>query len=118
MILDGGRTVHRYTCKAFGVGADFVVVGGALAGIQTNEACERFMLFHGMSSKFAQENYSAGETTSQAFGGKLVKASYRVNFREQQQTYWEVKDEPAHLEDRINLRFCPKIRHSSEFLNY
>jgi len=51
MILDGERTVHRYTCKAFGVGADFVVMGGALAGIQTNEACERFMLFHGMSSK-------------------------------------------------------------------
>lgn len=84
IISDGGCTVPGDVCKAFGAGADFVMLGGMLAGhdqcpgeVQTDEAGESFILFYGMSSKFAQEKYSAGLASYRASEGKVVKVPYR-----------------------------------------
>lgn len=84
IISDGGCTVPGDVCKAFGAGADFVMLGGMLAGHDqcpgekmTDESGEHFKLFYGMSSKFAQEKYNAGLATYRASEGKVVKVPYR-----------------------------------------
>lgn len=84
IISDGGCTVPGDVCKAFGAGADFVMLGGMLAGHdqcpgekETDESGDSYKLFYGMSSKFAQEKYNAGLATYRASEGKVVKVPYR-----------------------------------------
>lgn len=85
IISDGGCTVPGDVCKAFGAGADFVMLGGMLAGhdqcsgeLQKDEKTgEMSKLFYGMSSKFAQEKYSAGLANYRASEGKVVKVPYK-----------------------------------------
>ena len=61
IISDGGCTVPGDVCKAFGAGADFVMLGGMLAGHdqcpgerQVGDNGKEYKLFYGMSSKYAQ----------------------------------------------------------------
>lgn len=84
IISDGGCTVPGDVCKAFGGGADFVMLGGMLAGhdqcpgeIQRDDSGCPFKLFYGMASKYAQEKYNAGLATYRASEGKVVKVPYR-----------------------------------------
>lgn len=59
IISDGGCTTPGDVAKAFGGGADFVMLGGMLAGHEESggtvveENGEKFMLFYGMSSESA-----------------------------------------------------------------
>ena len=63
---DGGCTCPGDVAKAFGAGADFVMLGGMLAGhtesggdiIEKNG--KKFKLFYGMSSATAMEKHSGG----------------------------------------------------------
>lgn len=89
IISDGGCTVPGDVCKAFGAGADFVMLGGMLAGHdqcpgerQTGDDGKEYKLFYGMSSKYAQEKYNAGLATYRASEGKVVTVPYRGDVRD------------------------------------
>ena len=80
---DGGCTVPGDLAKAFGGGADFVMLGGMFAGHDecAGELVERdgkkYKRFYGMSSKAAMERYSGGVAQYRASEGKEVLVDYR-----------------------------------------
>lgn len=83
IISDGGCTTPGDVAKAFGAGADFVMLGGMLAGhdqctgeIIENEGKKNYD-FYGMSSKTAMEKHSGGVADYRASEGKTVKVDYR-----------------------------------------
>ncbi|HEY8964403.1 MAG TPA: GMP reductase, partial [Alphaproteobacteria bacterium] len=80
---DGGCTVPGDLAKAFGAGADFVMLGGMLAGHDQSE-CDvieengvKSLVFYGMSSETAMEKHSGGVATYRASEGKEVRVPYR-----------------------------------------
>ncbi|KPF89975.1 GMP reductase [Rhodopseudomonas sp. AAP120] len=89
---DGGCTVPGDLAKAFGGGADFVMLGGMLAG---HDECggelkyvERDgrqvptgMVFYGMSSATAMNKYHGGVADYRAAEGKTVEVPYRGEVR-------------------------------------
>lgn len=85
IISDGGCTCAGDVAKAFGAGADFVMLGGMLAGhaesggevIEDKEKGEKYILFYGMSSQTAMEKHSGGVADYRASEGKTVKVPYR-----------------------------------------
>lgn len=83
IISDGGCTCGGDVAKAFGAGADFVMLGGMLAGHDEGggEILERdgqhFVQFYGMSSRTAMEKYSGGVAEYRASEGKTVTVPYR-----------------------------------------
>ena len=101
---DGGCTCAGDIAKAYGAGADFVMIGGMLAGtdeaageliekiIETNqlvpnednpdELCflrkkEKYKQFYGMSSQLAQEKHFGGMACYRASEGKVVEVAYK-----------------------------------------
>ena len=101
---DGGCTCAGDVSKAFGAGADFVMLGGMFAGtdeasgeliektIQTNELelsssspeaytlvaqKEKYKQFYGMSSQLAQEKHFGGMACYRASEGKVVEVAYK-----------------------------------------
>ena len=81
IVADGGCTVVGDIAKAFGAGADFVMLGGMLAG---HKECEGeiendVMEFYGMSSEEAQLKYYGEKKTHRASEGKKVQSPYRGN---------------------------------------
>lgn len=80
---DGGCTSPGDIAKAFGGGADFVMLGGMLAGHAecAGEAVEidgqKKMRFYGMSSRQAMDKYSGGVASYRASEGKEVLIDYR-----------------------------------------
>ena len=84
IMADGGCTNPGDVSKAFGAGADFVMLGGMLAGhdecegdIVTDEQGQSHKVFYGMSSTTAMEKHSGGVATYRASEGKTVKVPYR-----------------------------------------
>jgi GMP reductase len=75
---DGGCTTPGDVAKAFGGGADFVMLGGMFAGHDecSGDVVERdgqkFQRFYGMSSRTAMEKYSGGVAQYRAAEGKEV----------------------------------------------
>ncbi len=75
---DGGCTTPGDVAKAFGGGADFVMLGGMFAGHDESggERVERngqmFRRFYGMSSKAAMDKYAGGVAGYRAAEGKEV----------------------------------------------
>ena len=90
---DGGITCVGDICKAFAVGADFVMLGGFLGG---TEECEgewinkedyeriessvdytvvkkKFLKIHGMSSKAAQDKYQGGMASHRTSEGRELE---------------------------------------------
>ncbi|WP_247873094.1 GMP reductase [Azospirillum sp. TSH64] len=85
---DGGCTVPGDISKAYGAGADFVMLGGMLAGHDECEGEIRYedrdgnrvpvaMTFYGMSSDTAMHKYSGGVASYRASEGKTVDVPYR-----------------------------------------
>ena len=88
IITDGGCTVVGDLAKSFGAGADFVMLGGMLAG---HDECEgekvgnhrgTKMKFYGMSSDDAQLKYYGEKKSHRASEGKTVYVDYRGPVRE------------------------------------
>ena len=79
IIADGGCKSPGDVAKAFGAGADFVMLGGMLAahdecaGEVIEENNEKYKVFYGMSSSSAQEKYYDKVVHYRASEGKLVK---------------------------------------------
>lgn len=80
---DGGCTVPGDIAKAFGAGADFVMLGGMLAGHDESEqkvvteGGKKFLQFYGMSSNTAMQKHKGGVAEYRASEGKTVKIPYR-----------------------------------------
>ena len=96
---DGGCTTPGDVAKAFGGGADFVMLGGmlsgtdecegeweyydhdgnfmAIQGAHTRSYHKKFLTFYGMSSKVAMDKYSGGKAAYKASEGKVVKVPYK-----------------------------------------
>ena len=81
---DGGCTTPGDLAKAFGAGADFVMLGGMLAGHdqsgiapKDNKNGDRVISFYGMSSQTAMEKHSGGVAEYRASEGKTVEVPYR-----------------------------------------
>ncbi|QCI17035.1 GMP reductase [Buchnera aphidicola (Aphis helianthi)] len=85
IISDGGCIVSGDIAKAFGGGADFVMLGGMLSGHYEcsgkiiKENLKKFMLFYGMSSTSAMKRYSGQIRGYRASEGKTVKIPFRGN---------------------------------------
>ncbi|KEI71173.1 GMP reductase [Endozoicomonas elysicola] len=83
VISDGGCTCAGDVSKAFGAGADFVMIGGMFAGHDESggelveEDGKQFRLFYGMSSTTAMDQHSGGVANYRASEGKTVKVPYR-----------------------------------------
>jgi GMP reductase len=80
---DGGCAVPADVAKAFGANADFVMLGGMLAGHTESEMepfekdGKKFLKFYGMSSSEAMQKYSGGVAGYRASEGKVVELPYR-----------------------------------------
>ncbi len=80
---DGGCATPGDIAKAFGGGADFVMLGGMFAGHDESggDVVERdgqkYRRFYGMSSKPAMEKYAGGVADYRAAEGKEVLIPYR-----------------------------------------
>ena len=85
---DGGCTVPGDIAKAYGAGADFVMLGGMLAGhdecagdiryeTRDGEKVPVGMSFYGMSSQTAMNRYAGGVAHYRAAEGKTVETPYR-----------------------------------------
>ena len=84
IIADGGCTCPGDIAKAFGAGADFVMLGGMLAGhdegggeiINENGDNPR-VVFYGMSSDTAMEKHHGGVAEYRSSEGRTVDIPYR-----------------------------------------
>jgi GMP reductase len=83
VVSDGGCTCAGDVAKAFGGGADFVMLGGMFAGHDESggETVERdgkmYRQFYGMSSSTAMDKHSGGVANYRASEGKTVEVPYR-----------------------------------------
>jgi GMP reductase len=83
IISDGGCSTPGDVAKAFGGGADFVMMGGMFAGHDESggDLIQRegksYKVFYGMSSATAMQQYSQGVAEYRASEGKTVEVPYR-----------------------------------------
>tara|TARA_A100001011_G_scaffold53260_1_gene51610 strand:+ start:654 stop:1688 length:1035 start_codon:yes stop_codon:yes gene_type:complete len=83
IIADGGCTCPGDVAKAFGGGADFVMLGGMFAGhdegsgkiIKTNG--KKFIEFYGSSSTVANKKHYGGLSDYRSSEGRTVRVKYR-----------------------------------------
>lgn len=83
IISDGGCTIPGDIAKAFGAAADFVMLGGMLAGHEESggELIEKngkqYKQFYGMSSKTAMQKHVGGVAEYRASEGKTVTVPFK-----------------------------------------
>ncbi len=83
IISDGGCVTPGDVAKAFGAGADFVMLGGMLAGHDESggKLVEKdgvqYKEFYGMSSAIAMTKHVGGIAEYRASEGKMVEVKYR-----------------------------------------
>lgn len=83
IISDGGITCPGDLGKAFGAGADFVMVGGQFAGHQQSpgevieEDGKKFKLFYGMSSSHAMKKNYGSVNSYRTSEGRSLKIKYK-----------------------------------------
>jgi GMP reductase len=84
IIADGGCTCPGDVAKAFGAGADFVMLGGMLAGhdegggeVISEDGKNPRIVFYGMSSDTAMEKHHGGIAEYRSSEGRTVEIKYR-----------------------------------------
>ncbi|KAJ3584021.1 hypothetical protein NHX12_014518 [Muraenolepis orangiensis] len=83
IISDGGCTCPGDVSKAFGAGADFVMLGGMLAGHAESggevieKSGKKYKLFYGMSSDTAMKKHAGGVAEYRASEGKTVEVPFK-----------------------------------------
>ena len=97
IISDGGITCPGDLGKAFGGGADFVMIGGIFAGHDENpgelivdeKTGEKFKFFYGMSSSYAMKNnYATNNNTHyRSSEGREIKIKYKGSLENTIQNY-------------------------------
>ena len=84
IIADGGCTCPGDVAKAFGAGADFVMLGGMLAGhVEGGGTVENGKVtFYGMSSEDAMLKHHGGVAEYRSSEGKTVTIPFRGNVKD------------------------------------
>jgi GMP reductase len=91
MCADGGCRMPGDVAKAFGAGADFVMLGGMLAGHTENTSEEdlkklsgnnNMIEYYGMSSEVAMNKYSGGIAKHRASEGRVVQVEYKGDVKD------------------------------------
>jgi len=79
IIADGGCTCPGDVAKAFGAGADFVMLGGMFAGHDEGggEVKDGKVTFYGMSSDTAMNKHNGGVANYRSSEGRTVSVPYR-----------------------------------------
>lgn len=81
IIADGGCTCPGDVAKAFGAGADFVMLGGMLAGHEEGGGLvnvkSKTVQFYGMSSDTAMNKHSGGVADYRSSEGRTVQVKYK-----------------------------------------
>ena len=79
IIADGGCTCSGDVAKAFGAGADFVMLGSLLAGHDEGggEIKDDKVIFYGMSSDTAMEKHHGGMAEYRSSEGRTVSIPYK-----------------------------------------
>jgi GMP reductase len=83
IIADGGCTCPGDVAKAFGAGADFVMLGGMLAGHDEGggqryrDENGEWIKFYGMSSETAMEKHHGGVASYRSSEGRTVTIPYK-----------------------------------------
>ncbi|XP_062813343.1 GMP reductase 2 isoform X2 [Anolis carolinensis] len=83
IISDGGCSCPGDIAKAFGAGADFVMLGGMLAGHTESggdlieKGGKQYKLFYGMSSEVSMKKYAGGVAEYRASEGKVVEVPFK-----------------------------------------
>jgi len=83
IISDGGITCPGDMAKAFGAGADFVMIGGQFAGHDQNPGDiididgKRYKQFYGMSSDVAQQTHYGKMEKYRSSEGRVLKIPYK-----------------------------------------
>ena len=88
IIADGGCTCPGDVAKGFGAGADFVMLGGMLAGhdegkgkvVKSNG--NKYIEFYGSSSLTANKKHYGGLSDYRSSEGRLVRVKYRGKIKE------------------------------------
>ena len=88
IIADGGCTCAGDVAKGFGAGADFVMLGGMLAGhdegsgkiVKTNG--QKYIEFYGSSSDVANKKHYGGLSDYRSSEGKTVRIKYRGKIKD------------------------------------
>ena len=88
IIADGGCTCPGDVAKGFGAGADFVMLGGMLAGhdegkgkvIKSNGS--KYIEFYGSSSLTANKKHSGGLSDYRSSEGRIVRVKYRGKIKD------------------------------------
>ena len=83
IIADGGCTCPGDVAKAFGAGADFVMLGGMLAGhdegggeVISDDGKNPRVIFYGMSSETAMNTHHGGVASYRSSEGRTVSIPY------------------------------------------
>lgn len=86
IISDGGCVKSGDITKAFGAGAHFVMLGSMLSGhdesggdLIEDKNGDKFKLFYGMSSEYAQNKHMGGMKKYRSSEGKLRKVPYKYS---------------------------------------
>lgn len=97
ILCDGGITCPGDLGKAFGAGADFIMIGGEFSGhdenpgklIEDEKTGEKYKFFYGMSSGYAMENnYAANNNTSyRSSEGREIKIKYKGSLQKTVDNY-------------------------------
>ena len=83
IICDGGITCPGDASKAFGAGADFVMIGSLFAGHDESggefleENGKQYKVYYGMSSDTAMNKHYGGVNKYRSSEGKTVKVTYK-----------------------------------------
>jgi GMP reductase len=79
IIADGGCVCPGDVAKAFGAGADFVMLGGMLAGHDEGggEVKDGKVTFYGMSSDTAMDKHHGGVASYRSSEGRTVQVKYK-----------------------------------------
>jgi GMP reductase len=84
IIADGGITCPGDMSKAFGAGADFIMMGGQFAGhdenpgtIITDDNGKKFKEFYGMSSEHAMKKHYGSMKQYRSAEGRKLKVPYK-----------------------------------------
>ena len=79
IVADGGCTCPGDVAKAFGAGADFVMLGGMLAGHNEGggEVKDNKVTFYGMSSDTAMDKHHGGVAEYRSSEGRTVEIPYK-----------------------------------------
>jgi GMP reductase len=79
IIADGGCTCPGDVAKAFGAGADFVMLGGMLAGHDEGGGVveDGHVTFYGMSSDTAMNKHHGGVANYRSSEGRTVRVPYK-----------------------------------------